>query len=387
VATTDRHGNPFHYGTPAEGDHFTGRSQELAALLARMRNGVNLVLLSPRRYGKTSLLHAAEARLAQDRPAAAVIEVNVLRATSLSGLVGLLTAGAFRMPGTKWHRARQAVPEFLRRIRVSPLVTFEPSGLPRFGFDAALASRDAELVLADVYALLAEETERRPAVLVLDEFQAITRHGASLPDVFKALADQHPRVSLVLAGSKRHLMEELVIRDHAPLFGMAQRLVLGPLPDPEMAAYLRQRAGGAGKPFEAAADQYLLSLAGPVPNDIQHLAFEAYEAAEPRIDAAAIDRGMAQAVAHDSVLYAENLARLSPGQGRVLAGLATAPPDEPYSARFARSVGLASGSSVRKALQPLLQNEDVMERDGRLVVADPFFAAWLRGEEATDGGP
>ena len=272
--------NPFHYGTPAEGDHFTGRQEELAALLTRMRNGVNVVLLSPRRYGKTSLLRAAEARLTRARPPAAIIEVNVLRATSLSGLVGLLTAGAFHLSGARWQRARQAVPEFLRRVRVHPIVTFDPNGNPRFGFDAALTARDAETVLADVYGLLAEEAAKRPAALVLDEFQAITRHGDDLPDLFKALADAHPRVSLVLAGSKRHLMEELVIHNQAPLFGMAQRLTLGPIPAAEMEAYLRQRAAGAGKPLDDTAAAHLLALAGPVPNDIQHLAFEAFEAGQ-----------------------------------------------------------------------------------------------------------
>jgi hypothetical protein len=372
--------NPFHYGTPAEGDHFTGRREELGALLTRMRNGVNVVLLSPRRYGKTSLLRAAEARLSRARPAAAIIDVNVLRATSLPGLAGLLTAGAFHLAGARWHRARQAVPEFLRRVRVHPVVTFDPSGNPRFGFDAALTARDAETVLADVYGLLAEEAAHRPATLVLDEFQSITRHGDYLPDLFKSLADTHPRVSLVLAGSKRHLMEELVIHSRAPLFGMAQRLSLGPIPAAEMKPYLHQRAASAGKPLDTAAAAHLLDLAGPVPNDIQHLAFEAFEAGDDRIDTAAVDRGMVQAVDHDSVLFAENLARLSPGQGRVLTAIAAGPPEEPYSARFARSAGLASGSSVRKALQPLLQNEDVVERDGRLFVADPFFAAWLRAD-------
>ena len=282
--------NPFHYGTPVEGDQFTGRHEELGALLTRMRNGVNVVLLSPRRYGKTSLLHAAEARLAKARPPAAIIEVNVLRATSLAGLAGLLTAGAFHLAGARWQRARQAVPEFLRRVRVHPIVTFDPTGNPRFGFDAALTARDAETVLADVYALLAEEAAKRPAVLVLDEFQAITRYGDYLPGLFKALADAHPRVSLVLAGSKRHLMEELVIHNQAPLFGMAQRLSLGPIPSAEMEAFLRQRAAGAGKPLDDAAATHLLDLAGPVPNDIQHLAFEAFEAAADRIDVPAVDR-------------------------------------------------------------------------------------------------
>jgi uncharacterized protein len=375
--------NPFHYGTPAEGEYFTGRREELETLLARMRNSVNVVVLSPRRYGKTSLLRAAEARLAKAKPPAAIIDVNVLRATSLSGLAGLLTAGAYHLPGTRWHRARQAVPEFLRRVKVSPVVTFDAAGNPRFGFDSGMTGRDAEALLSDIYTVLDEESESRPAALVLDEFQAITRHGTSLPDVFKALADEHPGVSLVLAGSKRHLMEELVIRDHAPLFGMAQRLSLGPIPEDEMNAYLHQRAAGAGKPLDDAAAIHLLALAGPVPNDIQHLAFEAFEAAGNQIDVAGVEQGMGRAVAHDNMLYAENLARFSPGQARVLTALAVAAPDEPYSSAFARSVGLASGSSVRKALQPLLGNEDVVERDGKLVVADPFFAAWLRGEDRT----
>ena len=59
--------------------------------------------------------------------------------------------------------------------------------------------------------------------------------------------------------------------------------------------------------------------------------------------------------------------------------LAAGAPDEPYGAAFARSVGLANASSVRKAIQPLLAQEDVVIVEGRLAVADPFFAAWLRG--------
>ena len=373
--------NPFHYGTPAEGEYFTGRAEELDALVARMRDGINVVLVSPRRYGKTSLHRAATARLHNRRPAGAVVEVNLLRAASPSRFAGLLTAGAYHLPGAAWARARQAVPEFLRRLRVTPSVTFDASGNPRFGFDAAMSGTDLETVLADVYALLAEESGRRPAALVLDEFQAVTRIGPELPDTLKGLADEHPSVSLVLAGSKRHLMEQLVLHAEAPLYGLAQRLALGPIPRSEMLPYLSERAAAGGKVMDSDTASYLFDLAGPVPNDVQHLAYDSFEAASGlHIDRPAVDAGMARAVAHDAVLFAEQLGRLSPGQARVLAAVATAPPEEPYSAAFARAVGLATGSSVRKALAPLLDNDDVVERDGRLAVADPFFAAWLRGE-------
>ena len=98
------------------------------------------------------------------------------------------------------------------------------------------------------------------------------------------------------------------------------------------------------------------------------------------MDAAAVDLGMATAVAHDAALYADALGRLSAGQARVLTAVATHHPSEPYSAPFTRVVGLANASSVRKALTPLLEQDLVVKRDGRLVVGDPFFAEWLRAE-------
>jgi hypothetical protein len=272
------------------------------------------------------------------------------------------------------------VPEFLRRVRDTPAVTFDPGGNPRFGFDASIGVEDAETVLTDVYGMLADEAARRPAALILDEFQAITRLGASLPDLFKALADTFPGVSLVVAGSQRHLMEELVLHQHAPLFGMAQPLALGPIPDDEMVAHLRRRSNDGGKPLDDSTARYLLTRSGPIPNDIQHLAYDAFAAAGETIDRLAVDEGMRRAVEHGSALYAEDLGRCSPGQARLLSALALDPPDQPYSAAFARAVGLASASSVRKALQPLLVDEEVVDRGGRLMVNDPFFAAWLRAD-------
>jgi hypothetical protein len=371
--------NPFHYGSPAQGPHFAGREAELQTLMARMSNGISVVLISPRRYGKTSLHRAAQARLARQRPAAAVVEVNVLRATSLGSLASALTSGAYHQSGARWRRARQAVPEFVRRLRVTPTVTFGPDGIPRFGFDTAVGVRDVEVILADIFALLNEAATQRPAVLILDEFQAITRHGPGFPDLIKALADQYPAIALVLAGSRRHLMEELVVAQRAPLYGMAQRLSLGPVAESDMIDYLCQRARRAGGRLDRDTAARIVAVAGPVPNDIQHLAFEAFEVSPAHIDAAAVAAGMTRATDHEAALYAEALTRLAPGQGRVLAALAENPPDEPYGAAFARRVGLANASSVRKAIGPLTDTEDVVLRAGRLVVADPFFAAWLRG--------
>jgi hypothetical protein len=122
----------------------------------------------------------------------------------------------------------------------------------------------------------------------------------------------------------------------------------------------------------------IVELAGPVPNDIQRLAYESYDAALDRIDDLAVSTGLERAVAHEAATYAERYERLSPGQRRVVAAIADDPPSEPYGAEFVARSALANASSVRTSIQALEGDETVVRRNGRYVVADPFFAAWLR---------
>lgn len=367
--------NPYHYGSPAKGEYFAGRDAELAAIVSRLSNGINVVLMSPRRYGKTSLLLRAEDVLRDG--GAAIVHVNVFGCHDLATLASRLATAAYRLPGGRWHRAAHAVPDFLRRIRGTPSVTFEGES-PKFSFEPRLEGADANTVIADIYAILADVSARRAAALVLDEFQAINDLGAHVPSLLKSLADEHTHVALVIAGSKQHLMEDLVAAPTSALYGMAERITLGPVPVEVMVPYLRERAQTGKKPMSDAVAHRLVDLAWPVPNDIQRLAYEAYDAAARVIDDEAVMTGLERAVQHEAATYAERYERLSAGQRRVVSAIAVDPPAEPYSAAFVARTGVANASSVSRAVEAMREDEVLDERDGVLVVADPFFAAWLR---------
>ena len=370
--------NPFHYGTPASGDFFTGREQELAALTSRVRNGINVVVTAPRRYGKTSLLERACAELTRSR--AAIVRINVLQCPDLATLAAKLASETYSLPGGTWRRARHAVPEFLRRFRVTPIITFDEGGHPTFLFSPGLSGPRADELVADVYAILSSLSAKRPAALVLDEFQAVPELGPHLPSLLKALADEHPQVSLVLAGSRRHLMEELVLNAGAPLYNMAERIALGPIDPPTMEAFLVARADSAGKPMSRSAAGELVALAGPVPHDIQRLAYETFDAAGRRINSDDVVAGLERIVMHEASAYSDRFSRLGIGQRRVLQALAERSPlEQPYTAEFARRVGYAGPPGVRRAVIALEDDELVESRANGLVVADPFFAWWLRG--------
>ena len=329
--------NPYHYGTPVTGDQFAGREVELSALASRMRDGINVVVTAPRRYGKTSLLARASSGLVGE--GAAVVSVNILACRDETSLASRLATAAYAARGGRWHRLRQATAEFAKRLRVSPTVTFD-GDVPRFAFAPSLAVTDADMVIEDVYALLGELSARAPAVLVLDEFQAITDLGA-------------------------------------PLYGLAERLALDVLPTQVMSDFLRRRASSAGKSMSAPVASRIIELAGPVPNDIQHLAYETWGAAGRSVTVDDVEAALARTVEHEASSYADRYGALASGQRRVLAALATAPSGEPYAASFVRGTGLASASSVGRALDALVAAELVVRRGGTYLVADPFLAAWL----------
>lgn len=366
--------NPYSYGGPVTGPHFVGRETEVAELVSRMTNGISVVVTAPRRYGKTSLIERA-ASLVQDA-GGAVISVNLMHCPSLDSFAGRLVAGAYGVHGARARRARQALPEFLKRLRLQPGLVLDEAGKPRFIF-GGLAERDVITVLDDVYSILLSLPG--PSALVLDEFQAVADLGGGLAPALKALGDEKPGLSVVMAGSNHHLMDALVLSRAAPLYNMAERLALGPIDDTLMVAYLMERASAGGKVMAQPASWRVCELAGPIPYDIQRLAYEVFDLSGPSIDIDAVDVGMGGVIRREDPAFADRFSRMPVQHRRVLVSVAArGSVSRPYAAEFAREVGYAGPPGVRRAVEALEADETICRRDGALMVSDPFFAEWLR---------
>ncbi|MGH9029833.1 MAG: AAA family ATPase [Acidimicrobiales bacterium] len=371
--------NPYGYGSPVTGAQFAGRDQELSALESRMANGVNVVVSAPRRYGKTSLILEAVNRIERRRPKASVIHVNLMRCPTVGAFAEQLVSGAHEALHARVRRAASAIPEVLGRLRLQPSVSFDKSGNPNFSFAPSLAERDALQVLADVYAQLATVVDERPAVLILDEFQAVGDLGGGIAPALKGLADQHGKVSMVVAGSRQHMMEALVAVQGAPLYGMAERIALAGVDPLVMEQYLERRAGEGKKPMAPGSAGRILAVAAPVPNDIQRLAYQVFEEAARRIEPVDVGKALEAVIRLEEASFVDRLASIPRGQRAVLVGVARARTlNQPYASEFAREVGYAGPPSVRRAVQALLEDELLVERREALVVNDPFFAEWLR---------
>ncbi len=376
---------PYRFGAPVDRPWFCDREAELDVLCNRMRAGIHLIVLSPRRYGKTSLLLRAADTLERDGVHSAY--ANLLLATTEVELASIILQAVVRSVLGPVARRRHSLEDALRHLRITPKVSIGADGAVSLGLDPATVGTSWIDVITDAIALLERASERRSAVLIFDEFQVVAgigRRGAG--GVFKALADAARRTSLVFSGSHLTIMEQLTKGSGAPLHGMGERVVLDVVPEDPMVGYLQRRARSAGKTLTKKVAQEIYAQADTVPNYVQQLAQAALEAADAvTITATHVAAGFDAIVERQSAIYAQQYEDLggAPAQQRILRTLAHTPTASVYAKGFLDAVQVANANAVTTALRVLDNRELVVRRGRTWHVADPFLRRWLTAHSPT----
>ena len=368
--------NPFRYGAPVEAASFCDREAELDTLTARMRDGIHAFVLSPRRYGKTSLLLEALRRFRTTGGRGGY--ANLLLCTTEAEVAGVVLTTVVREVLRPAGRTRRSLEDVVGHLRVAPQIELSPDGKVSLTLHPAVGSERWYEVLEDAVGLLERTGERRPAALVLDEFQQVAEIGPKgLGGAFKALADQARGTSLVFAGSRLSVMERLTRARGAPLLGMGETFNLEVVPEDDMSAHLVARAKRGGKRLTRADARLLYRRADGIPNDVQWLAHATFESAAGTMDGEAIEAGLASIVRRQAGFFAERYESLSPSQQRIVRELARSPREKVYAKAFLDAVNVANANAVTTALRALGEQELVRREGRQWRLASPFFRAWL----------
>ncbi len=370
---------PFRFGAPVEPPWFCDREAELDVLTARIEAGIHVFVLSPRRYGKTSLLARAT-----DVAAAAGVRcayANLLLCSTEVELASAIVTAVVRGVLGPAQRALHGLEEVLRHLRVAPRVSMRPDGAVEVSLDPLVVGGSWLGVIEDAVGLLERAAQRRPAVLMLDEFQVVASIGPKgVGGAFKALADSVRHASLVFCGSHLSTMEKLTRGSGAPLAGMGERLVLDVVPEPAMVDFVVDRVAAGGKQMAPAVAAAIYAAADGVPNYVQQLALAAFEAAGRRrtVDNAEVAAGLGRVVERQAGDFAERVELLAGSQQRVLKALSGQPTSAVYAKAFLDAVAVANANAVTTALRVLNDRELVQRRNRVWTVADPFLRHWLR---------
>ena len=376
--------NPFTFGDLALDDAFTDREDEVRELTADMRNGQNVLVYAPRRYGKSSLvLRAAQEAMRQK---ALVGYCDLMKTPTKERFAAALAKTIYADIATLAERAFERAVDLFRGLQVQPTMEVDPSdGSLRFTFQAGRRHEDIDDTIERLLELLGElaAERKRRVVIVFDEFQEILTLDRRLPNRMRAVFQAQPEVSHVYLGSKRHILERIFNDRNEPFWRSAKQLEIGMIPPAKFAAFICERFTGSGKGITDDALDRLLVATGGHPYGTQELAYFAWELVAPGGEASlaevedALTRVLRSEHNHFALLWDD-----APHAQRLLMlALADEPTRGLYSADYHSHQELPANPTLQTALAGLMRKELVgRNADGEYCVIEPFLAEWLQRE-------
>ena len=376
--------NPFRYGDLALDDAFADREQELRELRSDMRNGQNVVVFAPRRYGKSSLIWRAAQEVIAAREVL-VAQVDLMKTPTKERLAEKLAASIYEEIASPLLKAREKAVGVFRGLRIAPVVTLNQDGTFAFRFQAGHAGDDIDATLEhllELPATLGADRHRRVA-LVFDEFQEIVRIDSKLLGLMRSVFQEQPDVAHVYLGSKRHMMDEIFSDANEPFWRSAKQMELGVIPPPVFADFVRQRFESTSRSIDSRVVELLLATTHSHPYGTQELAYELWEVTPSgsSADEARLCEALARVLRSENAHFSRIWESASRAQRVTLEALAREPDRPPLSAAYRQRHNLPGTSTVQRALEALDEDELVERSGDGYRIAEPFLAEWIVGND------
>ena len=368
--------NPFVVGRYVSDKYFCDREKETEFLMKQIENGRNVALISPRRMGKTGLVHHCfqQPRLNENYY---TFFVDIYATSSLAEFVYLLGKTIYETLKPK----RTAWAEKFFQMIASLRVGFKldaMSGEPVF--DIGLGDIQApQTTLDEIFRYL--EMADKPCVVAIDEFQQIgTYEETNVEALLRTKIQQCKQTMFVYAGSKRHLMSNMFHSSSKAFYQSAISMGLDPIPIHVYVDFAERLFEERGKHVSRELVEQVYGMFDGCTWFVQMMMNELFALTghDELCDVDKLEEARFNVIQLQEASYKDLLSRLAPKQKLLLQAIAKERLVKGItSSAFIKKYNLSSASSVQSALKPLLKNDIVTQDNDAYRVYDYFFSEWL----------
>jgi len=373
--------NPFVYGEVVTGNDFVNRKEEIESLIRDLRDGQRIFLVSPRRYGKTSLIINVLKELQKEGFYTAYIDL--FKVSSYKALLELYTKEISRASESKIDAFTQFVREFFPNLR--PRIVISPEGGPSVEIDYDPKEKRIPSLLGEVYDAPQKIALKKKDnfVVVFDEFQEIANlDGERIEKLMRAHFQHHDKVAYLFAGSRRRLIYEMISDKKRAFYGMGRLMKLDKLPQEEFGKFLRNKFTKTGFLVEEGVINTILDITENYPYNAQFLCHELWDNCQDkkRISMEDIYPVLDKILEYQSMAYITIWESLTRNQRRLLIGIALWGGRDIFSKDFIKENSLGAVSSVQTSANLLIKKEIIDKESGSYYITDVFFKEWIRRE-------
>lgn len=368
--------NPFIVTGKIEPEYFCDRVKESERLVKSLTNGNNLVIISPRRMGKTGLI-----RFCYEKPEIKeeyyTFFIDILHTSSLREFTYLLGKEIYE---TLLPRSKKMASLFIQTVKsINGKFGFDPlTNLPTFNLELGDIDRP-EYTLEEIFQCLIAAD--KPCIVAIDEFQQIAKYPEkNIEALLRTHIQKIENSNFIFAGSERHMMQEMFLSSSRPFYHSADILELKAIVPEIYIPFIADHFQKRKRHIEIENIEKVYRLFKGHTFYIQKTFNEAF-ADTPKgkectleIIKTAIDN----LIAYNDTIFREILSNIPEKQKELLYAIAKVGEAENVtSAKFIKRYSLTSASSVQSATKKLLEKDIITEINKVYSVTDKFFAMWI----------
>lgn len=369
---------PFIFGVATSGDNFTDRKKETERLSLNFRNGVNTILISPRRWGKTSLVQKV-CRLTQSDKLK-IVYLDIFSCRSDKEFYDAFAVAVLKQTSSKLEEWLENVKLFLSRIRPKISMGTDPMTEFSISFEMNPQSNDIDEILQ-----LPEKIAQKKGckiVVCIDEFQQIAEFQDSriFQKRLRSIWQLQKSVSYCLFGSKKHLMNELFEKKSLPFYKFGDTVYLPKIGTSDWVSYICDRFEVTGKHISKELAEKICQSVENHSSYVQQLAWLVWIHTDNTASEQDFEDAYQDILDQNTPLFEKQTESLTTYQMNFLRALIDGVHKEFTTQEVLQKYQLGSSANVSIVKRALEKKELIEIEKNQVTLPDPVMKVWLKRE-------
>lgn len=366
----------FIYGVSVAGENFTDRVKETRRLKMNFENGQNVILLSPRRMGKTSLVQKVAHEI--DDQHIKVVFMDIYDCRNEQEFYQKFATTVLRATATRSDQVLDYVKQFLTSL--VPKISFSPTPDTDFSFSLGLnlSDNNDSTEILNLPERIAEKTGKH-IVVCIDEFQQIgeMQDSLTIQKRLRSIWQLQQNVSYCLFGSKKHMLLRLFKDRRKPFYQFGDTIELGPISTEDWVPFICQKFSARNIAITPEQATRICTLVRNYSSYVQQLAWNVMLLCEETVTDEDIDMAMQETINQNITLFQEQIKDLSSYQMNFLRAICQGIHSGFTSKDILERFSLGAKSNINRLHTSLIEKELIESIDQKLYIMDPVFETWF----------
>lgn len=368
--------NPFVLGKAAEGAYFTDREEDARRLSANLTHGINTILISPRRWGKTSLVKKVISDI--DCPDIKFVYIDIFQCKSESEFYHAFATAVIKQTSSKLEEWVEMAKTFLSNI--SPKFSFGSDPMNDFTLSFEWSPEDTTTF--DILQLPQKISTKKGVRLVicLDEFQQVAdfANPVTFQKKLRSVWQHQQDVTYCMFGSKKHLLENIFNDKSMPFFKFGDMMFLKKISTEEWVRFICDKFHKTGKSISPELAACICEAVDNLSSYVQHLAWIVWYKSGETVTRKDVMSSIDDLLEQNKVFFQREVELLTELQLNFMRALANGVNQGFSRKEVMRKYRLESSANVNSIKNSLLK-KDLIDIDGKTITFnDSLFKLWLK---------